>query len=103
MVSLSDLLIEAGLPRERLEECRRIAGTHGDSLDRVILTKDYLAEERMLEAYARHLGYEFCPSLDGIQVPSSFVNREADGRRFTAARSALRIETRGSPRNAVLA
>ena len=61
MVSLSDLLIDSGLTRERLEECRRIAGTTGDSLDRVILSKDYLNEGKLLEAYARHLGYDRIP------------------------------------------
>ena len=75
MVSLSELLIEAGLPRERLEECRRLAGTSGDSLDRVILSKEYLPEDKLLEVYARHLGYEYAARLEGTQVPSVFVNR----------------------------
>ncbi len=75
MVQLADLLIEAGLSRERLEECRRLAGTIGESLDRVILSKEYLAEEKLLEAFARHLGYEYLSKLDGIQVPATFVNR----------------------------
>jgi general secretion pathway protein E len=75
MVGLSELLLEAGLSRERLEECRRIAGSTGDSLDRVILSKEYLEESKLLQAYAKHLGYDFQPRLDGFQVPSSFVNR----------------------------
>jgi len=75
MAKLSDLLIDAGLPRERLEECRRIAGTSGDPLDRVILSKEYLEEEKLLEVYARHLGYEFVSRLEGTSVPSTFVNR----------------------------
>ncbi len=75
MVSLADLLIEAGLPRERLEECRRIAGQSGESLDRVILSKEYLEEAKLLQAYASHLGYEFVPRLEGVQVPASFVNK----------------------------
>ncbi|MAB80708.1 MAG: type II secretion system protein GspE [Planctomycetes bacterium] len=75
MAKISDLLIDAGLPRDRLEECRRIAGSTGDSLDRVILQKEYLAEPQLLEVYARHLGYEFVSRLEGTAVPSSFVNR----------------------------
>ena len=75
MTTISDLLVDRGLSRERLEECRRIAATTGDSLDRVILQKDYLEEAKMLEAYAQHLGYEFRSTLDGIRVPQSFVNR----------------------------
>ena len=74
MVNIADLLIDAGLTRERLEECRRVAGTSGDSLDRVILKKEYLAEEKLLEAYANLLGYEFLEKLEGIRVPPEFVN-----------------------------
>ena len=75
MVGISDLLIAAGLSRERLEECRRLAATSGDGLDRVILSKEYLEEPKLLEAYARYLGYEFLARLDGFQVPAQFVNR----------------------------
>ena len=75
MTSLSDLLIDAGMPRERLEECRRIAGNTGESLDRVIISKDYLEESKLLNAYARHLGYEFMETLEGTKVPATFVNR----------------------------
>jgi len=75
MVGISDLLVQAGLTRERLEECRRISTASGDSLDRVILSKEYLEEPKLLEAYATHLGYEFMPRLDGLSVPSEFVNR----------------------------
>ena len=74
MVSISELLVDAGLSREKLEECRRIAATSGDSLDRVILSKDYMPEEKLLEAYANHLGYEFQVTLEGTQVPGDFVN-----------------------------
>jgi general secretion pathway protein E len=75
MVTLSDLLQHAGLTRERLEECRRLATTSGEPLDRVILKKEYLDEARLLEAYAHHLGYEFLPKLEGLHVPAEFVNR----------------------------
>ena len=56
MSNLGEMLVEAGLSRERLEECRRIAGSTGESLDRVILQKDYMGENTMLETYAQHLG-----------------------------------------------
>jgi general secretion pathway protein E len=75
MVGISDLLVAAGLTRERLEECRRISGNTGESLDRVILSKEYLEEAKLLQAYASHLGYDFLARLDGFQVPSQFVNR----------------------------
>ena len=75
MTTVADLLVEQGLSRERLDECRRAASTSGDSLDRVILHKGYLDENKVLEAYAQLLGYEFRASLEGIRVPADFVNR----------------------------
>jgi general secretion pathway protein E len=75
MVGIADLLVQAGISRERLEECRRISGNTGESLDRVILSKEYLEEPKLLQAYATHLGYEYVARLDGFQVPSQFVNR----------------------------
>ena len=59
MTSISDMLVDAGLAREHLEECRRIAASSGESLDRVILQKDYLDEGTLLQIYAKHLGFEF--------------------------------------------
>jgi general secretion pathway protein E len=75
VTSISEMLVDAGLSRDRLEECRRIAGTTGESLDRVILQKDYLDEGTLLQIYAKHLGFEFRKSLDGTRVPSAFVNK----------------------------
>ena len=75
MTSISEMLVDAGLSRDRLEECRRIAGTTGDSLDRIILQKDYLDEATLLQIYAKHLGFEFRKSLEGTRVPSAFVNK----------------------------
>ena len=75
MVSLSDRLVEQGLPRERLEECRRVSINTGESLDRIIVQKDFLSEAAVLRVYAEHLGYEFVESLEGVKVPSDFVNR----------------------------
>ncbi|MBM3989966.1 MAG: type II secretion system protein GspE [Planctomycetes bacterium] len=75
MASLSDLLVDAGLPRERLEECRKLAAESGDSLDRVILQREYLPESTLLNAYAVHLGFEFRSALEDAQPPASFVNR----------------------------
>ena len=59
MVSIGDMLLDAGLTRDRLEECRGIAATNGESLDRVILTKGYMEENTLLQIYAKLLGYEF--------------------------------------------
>jgi general secretion pathway protein E len=73
VTSISEMLVDAGLSRDRLDECRRIAGTTGESLDRVILQKDYLDEGTLLQIYAKHLGFEYRKSLDGTRVPSAFV------------------------------
>ncbi|MBL8863005.1 MAG: Flp pilus assembly complex ATPase component TadA [Planctomycetes bacterium] len=73
--SLGELLVDAGLGREKLEECRRIAATTGESLDRVILQKDFLDEITLLQIYAKHLGYEFRKSLEGTPVPATFVSK----------------------------
>lgn len=69
------MLLDAGLTRDRLEECRGIAATNGESLDRVILTKGYMEENTLLQIYAKLLGYEFRKSLDGTKVPGAFVDR----------------------------
>ena len=75
MTTLAEMLVEAGLSRDHLEECRRLAGESGESLDRVILQRDYLSESALLRVYAQHLGYEFRESLEDVKVPSGFVNR----------------------------
>ena len=74
MSSLSELLVDAGLSRERLDECRRLANTSGDSLDRAILNRAYLPEAKLLEVYASHLGYDFEGQLEGTKVPVSFID-----------------------------
>ena len=74
MASIGDMLIDAGLPRDRLEECRSLAATTGDSLDQVLLSKDYLDETTLLQIYAKHLGFEFRKSLEGTKVPVEFVD-----------------------------
>jgi general secretion pathway protein E len=74
MASIGDMLMDAGLARDRLEECRSLAATSGDSLDQVLLQKDYLDETTLLQIYAKHLGYEFRKSLEGTKVPADFVD-----------------------------
>jgi general secretion pathway protein E len=75
VTNLSELLVDAGLSRERLEECRKLAATTGESLDRVILQREYMPEPALLRAYSLHLGFEFRQSLEEVSVPPNFVNR----------------------------
>jgi hypothetical protein len=65
------MLIDAGLSREKLEECRKAAADSGDSLDRVVLAKGYLPEPDLLRAYAQHLGFEYRHSLEDVTVPGA--------------------------------
>jgi len=74
MVSIGELLLDAGLTRDQLEECRGVSAVSGDSIDRVILAKDFMEEGTLLQIYAKHLGYEFRKSLDGTKVPGDFVD-----------------------------
>jgi general secretion pathway protein E len=74
VASIGDMLVDAGLRREQLDECRKEAATTGSSLDRVLLEKEYLDEQTVLQVYAKHLGFEFRKSLDGTKVPGDFVN-----------------------------
>jgi general secretion pathway protein E len=75
MTNLADMLVDAGLSRDHLEECRRLAAETGDSLDRVIQQRNFLSEESVLRVYAQHLGFEYRDSLEDVQVPGAFVNR----------------------------
>ncbi len=74
MTSIGELLVAAGLSAARLEECRKISAESGESLDRVILQKDYLPDADLLQSYANLLGYEFQEVLEGSPVPTDFVN-----------------------------
>ncbi|MFP6632332.1 MAG: ATPase, T2SS/T4P/T4SS family [Planctomycetota bacterium] len=75
MTSIGDMLVDAGLKREHLEECRALARQSGDSLDRLVLQREYLDEVTLLQVYAKHLGFEFRKSLEGTKVPEDYVDR----------------------------
>ncbi|MHC4261794.1 MAG: GspE/PulE/PilB domain-containing protein, partial [Planctomycetota bacterium] len=74
MTSVSDLLVDAGLSRERLEECRRAASSSGESLDRVIVKKEYLPEVDVLKVYGQLLGLEVRETLEGVRAPAGFID-----------------------------
>jgi general secretion pathway protein E len=75
MASIGDMLVDAGLARENLDECRNLAARTGESLDRIVLQREYLDEVTLLQVYAKHLGYEFRKSLEGTKVPGDFVDQ----------------------------
>jgi len=74
MVSIGDLLIDAGVARNQLDECRMQATNTGESIDRILLQRGILDEPTLLQVYAKHLGYEFRESLEGTRVPTRFVD-----------------------------
>jgi general secretion pathway protein E len=75
VTQLAELLLDAGLTRDRLDECRRSAAETGDSLDRVILQREFLTEPALLRVYAQHLGFEYRESLEDAAVPPPFVQK----------------------------
>ena len=74
MANIADLLTEAGLDRDRLDECRKQAATTGETLDRTIVSKGYLPEAAVLGVYSQALGMEFLDDLEGLAVPPGFVD-----------------------------
>jgi general secretion pathway protein E len=75
MVSIGDLLIDAGVARNQLDECRGLASSTGESIDRILVQRGFLDEQTVLQVYAKHLGYEFKESLEGLRVPPQFVDQ----------------------------
>ena len=74
---MKDILLEKlgeRLPQEKLNDALRIESESGQTLDRILLRKQYLPEEDVLQLFADSLGYEFRPDLDGIKVPDSFAD-----------------------------
>ena len=74
---MKDILLEKlgeKLPQEKLNDALRIESESGQTLDRILLRKQYLPEEEVLQVFAECLGYEFRPHLEGIKVPDSFAD-----------------------------
>ncbi len=60
------------LPQEKLSDALRIESESGQTLDRILMRKQYLPEEEILQIFADSLGYQFRGDLDGIKVPETF-------------------------------
>ncbi|MAG57262.1 MAG: type II secretion system protein GspE [Planctomycetes bacterium] len=72
---MKDILLEKlaeKLPQEKLDDALRIEAESGQTLDRIILRKQYLPEDEILQTFADALGYPFRVDLEGIKVPASF-------------------------------
>ena len=73
---ITALLREEGkLDEATLAECLKAESESGQSLDRVLLTRNVLSEEAVLKILARGLGLDFLASLEGRTVPPDFVGK----------------------------
>lgn len=66
---------EAQLDDMRIQDVFRQSDETGQSLDRVLFDKNYLAEEVALKAFAKLLGCESMTSLENVTVPKDFVQK----------------------------
>ncbi|MGQ9591471.1 MAG: type II secretion system ATPase GspE [Planctomycetota bacterium] len=75
-LSLVDDLIQEGiLTEEQLAECEEIERETGQPLDRVLISRGYVTESRLLEILSRVLRLPVREDLDEIEVPREFVQK----------------------------
>ncbi len=73
-LNLFQTLVDEGLiDPKQLVECQEEERDTGQPLDRILRTKGYVSEEKLLETLAQILHIPFRPDLEGIQVPPEFV------------------------------
>ena len=70
------LLIDKGkLDKAVVEECLKAEVESGQSLDRVLLTRGAMPEEKLLLLFGQHLGVDFLPDLSNATVLPEFIQR----------------------------
>lgn len=75
-LSLVDDLIQEGiLTEEQLAECEEIEKETGQPLDRVLISRGYVTESRLLEILSRVLRLPIREDLDEVEVPREFVQK----------------------------
>ena len=67
------LLRNAGLSDDQIAEALANERETGQSLDQVLVSRNMLAERDCLEYFADFLGVEMRESLEGVSVPSEFI------------------------------
>jgi general secretion pathway protein E len=73
---LTELLRQEGrLDDSKIAECLKIEAETGQSLDRVLLSKNLLPEADLLRILGRALDLEVLDTLEGRSVPADFVSR----------------------------
>jgi general secretion pathway protein E len=67
------LLAKAGLKPQDVEQALRIEDETGQTLDRVLVQKGLMGEEKCLNFFGDMLGIAFRKDLSGVSVPAEFV------------------------------
>jgi general secretion pathway protein E len=67
------LLRQAGLNDTQIADALRAEAETGQSLDQVLVGRNMLPEGRCLTFFADFLGLEMRPTLEGVSVPSDFI------------------------------
>ena len=88
------LLRKAGLTAAQIEEALRTERETGQQLDQVLIGKNFLPEGKCLQFFGELLGLEFRPSLEGVGVPSVFIQQIPV--QFARTHGLIAIEDTGS-------
>ena len=73
-LNLFDSLIDEGLIDDKqLKECQDIELETGQPIDRVLRTKGYVSEDKLLESLGKVLRVRFQPELEAVEVPREFT------------------------------
>ncbi|MBP8299647.1 MAG: Flp pilus assembly complex ATPase component TadA [Planctomycetes bacterium] len=67
------LLRKAGLNQAQIDEALQTERDTGQQLDQILIGKNLLPEPKCMQFFADFLGLEFRPSLEGVSVPSVFI------------------------------
>lgn len=69
------LLRRAGLNQSQIDDALRTERETGQHLDQVLISKNFLSEGKCMQFFAELLGLEYRASLEGIGVPSVFIQQ----------------------------
>ena len=73
---LEQMLAEdGGMSAEDIKDCAVLAQDSGQGLDRLLVSKGYLTEAKMLKLFGRYLNYPFRQDLRDADVPKLFVDK----------------------------
>ena len=67
------LLGRAGLTEQQVADALSSERETGQTLDQVLVNRNLLPEQQCLEFFGEFLGLEVLPSLEGVSVPSAFI------------------------------